>query len=188
MGRGAVSKPNAVTGLLDLTPLISSSCFTNWPRRQRSAESLLGHFRRRGAFGDHLGEFNSAVSVQLSLQSSEQNEATMLLVLAAGTYDLRCARCARWNRRATWADAGRWSAFNARSQKCVRHSPSTVDVVHPNRPSRIGRDRHRGPAALVSHPYCSGLRRPAADTSLPLWRGAVGSKSCISERPHLAES
>ena len=77
-----VDRPDPVTGQLNLLPH-HFFLITNWSESERSAEQLLDHYRARGTFEDRLGEFNQAIGANLSSQSFEENETTMLMALLA---------------------------------------------------------------------------------------------------------
>ena len=51
---------------------------TNWPAESLPPWKCLTHYRQRGTFEDRIGEWN-ALGVNLSLDSFEKNEATLLL-------------------------------------------------------------------------------------------------------------
>ena len=84
-----VDQPDPKTGQLNLMPRWFF-LVTNWPEESRSADELLGHYRKRGTFEDRLGEFNEAIGVHLSSQGFKENEATMLLALLAFNLNTIC--------------------------------------------------------------------------------------------------
>jgi len=55
---------------------------TNWPDESMSPWRIVEHYRQRGTFEDRLGEWN-ALGVNLSQDSFEKNEATLLLSMLA---------------------------------------------------------------------------------------------------------
>jgi hypothetical protein len=77
-----VDQPDSKSGQLDLFPR-HFFLVTNWKEDERTAENLLGHYRKRGTFEDRLGEFNQAVGTHLSSQEFDDNEVTLLLALLA---------------------------------------------------------------------------------------------------------
>ena len=84
-----VDQPDPHTGQLNLMPRWFF-LVTNWPESSRSADGLLGHYRKRGTFEDRLGEFNESIGVHLSSQGFKENEATMLLALLAFNLNTIC--------------------------------------------------------------------------------------------------
>lgn len=77
-----VDRPDSRSGQLNLLPHYFF-LITNWTERQRSAEEVLAHYRRRGTFEDRLGELQQAIGPHLSSPEFADNEATMLLALLA---------------------------------------------------------------------------------------------------------
>lgn len=77
-----IDKPDPKTGQLNLFPRYFF-LVTNWTQRQRSADEVLAHYRKRGTFEDRLGEFNAAIGCHLSSDGFAENEATLLLGLLA---------------------------------------------------------------------------------------------------------
>jgi hypothetical protein len=77
-----VDNPDPATGQLNLMPHYFF-LITNWDESQRTAEQLVEHYRARGTYEDRLGEFNQAIGANLSSQSFEENECTMLMALLA---------------------------------------------------------------------------------------------------------
>lgn len=77
-----VDSPDPATGQLNLLPHYFF-LITNWSESERTAEQLVAHYRERGTFEDRLGEFNQAIGANLSSQSFEENECTMLMALLA---------------------------------------------------------------------------------------------------------
>jgi hypothetical protein len=56
---------------------------TNWREEERTARQVLEHFRGRGTFEDRLDEFRAAVRPYLSSPKFHENDALLLLSLAA---------------------------------------------------------------------------------------------------------
>ena len=76
-----VDRPEA-SGQLQLIPKYFF-LVTNQSEKAKAAKELLDHYRQRGTFEDRIGEFNKAISVNLSQASFAENEAVLLLALLA---------------------------------------------------------------------------------------------------------
>lgn len=77
-----VDRPDPKSGQLDLEPDYFF-LVTNWREEERTGEQVLEHYRGRGTFEDRLGEFRAAVRPSLSSPKFHENEALLLLSLAA---------------------------------------------------------------------------------------------------------
>jgi hypothetical protein len=75
-----VGNPDSATGQLNLMPHYFF-LITNWGENERTAEQFVEHYRERGTFEGRLGEFSQAIGANLSSQSLEENECTMLIAL-----------------------------------------------------------------------------------------------------------
>jgi hypothetical protein len=74
--------PDPKTGLRHLFPH-HFFLITNWRPEQKSAWTLLEHYRGRGTFEDRLSEFNAVVGSGLPAESFQSNEAALRLKLLA---------------------------------------------------------------------------------------------------------
>jgi len=77
-----VDKPDPKSGCLQLFPY-HFFLVTSWATKQRTAETLLAHYRQRGTFEDRFGEFNQIMHTRLSHASFDANETELLLSLLA---------------------------------------------------------------------------------------------------------
>jgi hypothetical protein len=77
-----VDRPDPQSGYLPLDPDFFF-LVTSWRADERTAEQVLEHYRARGTFEDRLGEFRAAVRPHLSSPTFQENEALLLMSLAA---------------------------------------------------------------------------------------------------------
>ena len=77
-----VDRPDPKSGQLQFEPDYFF-LVTNWREEQRTGLQVLEHYRGRGTFEDRLGEFRAAVRPSLSSPTFHENEALLLLSLAA---------------------------------------------------------------------------------------------------------
>ena len=77
-----VDRPDPKSGQLQFEPDYFF-LVTNWREEERSGQQVLEHYRGRGTFEDRLGEFRAAVRPNLSSPKFHENEALLLMSLAA---------------------------------------------------------------------------------------------------------
>lgn len=77
-----IDRPDPKSGQLQFEPDYFF-LVTNWRNDERTGLQVLEHYRGRGTFEDRLGEFRAAVRPSLSSPNFRENEALLLLSLAA---------------------------------------------------------------------------------------------------------